>query len=307
MGLRHYDEGSGIVTTYTSYIEGIQVKLNDRCPGATISLYYRDIEALGERELLYSKIDCSKELLWTPPTPEFLRNGVEMEYWADAHMRYEIITTPEEVDEIASRAEYDGQDVAHIAVTRTLSVGTSTVWLTVARNRNYDSPSHLDVRFCVEFGNSEDCTRFLNEHVRMLEDPYIRVRARGITVIDHIMHSLTQISGDYLSADDIAAHHGLTITISAREISFSTGTDSVSLGNGFTVSTPINGGNIGGRNNINNNCFSMQTDQAASIWKAVPSEPAPGRKGISTLVHRFARLIRFGPPRAADNKLHRSR
>ncbi|KAF4565313.1 hypothetical protein EYR36_001883 [Pleurotus pulmonarius] len=94
----------------------------------------------------------------------------------------------------------------------------------------------------------------------------------------------------HASQDRNSSHQdGLTITISAREISFSTGTDSVSLGNGFTVS------------------ISMQTDQAASIWKAVPSEPAPGRKGISTLVHRFARLIRFGPPRAADNKLHRSR
>ncbi|KAF9489468.1 hypothetical protein BDN71DRAFT_1456073 [Pleurotus eryngii] len=63
----------------------------------------------------------------------------------------------------------------------------------------------------------------------------------------------------------------LTITISAREISFSTGTNTVSLGNGFTLSSEhrtvtvnyinaimgdaflgtINGGNNGGRNNVN--------------------------------------------------------
>ncbi|KAF4565305.1 hypothetical protein EYR36_001875 [Pleurotus pulmonarius] len=63
----------------------------------------------------------------------------------------------------------------------------------------------------------------------------------------------------------------LTITISAREISFSTSTDSVSLGNGFTVSSehrtvtvnyihtingdvfsgPISRSNIGGMNNAN--------------------------------------------------------
>ncbi|KAF9492505.1 hypothetical protein BDN71DRAFT_1198904 [Pleurotus eryngii] len=76
----------------------------------------------------------------------------------------------------------------------------------------------------------------------------------------------------------------LTITISAREISFSTGTDTVSLGNGFTLSSehrtvninyinaimgdaflaPISGGTIGGRNNVNNS-FSMRTHEGASM------------------------------------------
>ncbi len=67
----------------------------------------------------------------------------------------------------------------------------------------------------------------------------------------------------------------LTITISAREISFSTGTDSVSLGNGFTLNSehrtvtvnyinaimgdaflgPISRSNIGGTNNVNNSVY----------------------------------------------------
>lgn len=48
-------------------------------------------------------------------------------------MRWEVLATEEEADEIASRAAYDERDVAHIAVTRTLSVGTSTVWFKVER------------------------------------------------------------------------------------------------------------------------------------------------------------------------------
>lgn len=50
-------------------------------------------------------------------------------------MYQEELVTEEEADEIASQAVYDERDVAHIAVTRTLSVGTSTVWFKVERVR----------------------------------------------------------------------------------------------------------------------------------------------------------------------------
>ncbi len=46
-----------------------------------------------------------------------------------------MMVTHEGVDEIASRAEYDERDEAHIAVTRRLPVGTSTVWIKVDRVR----------------------------------------------------------------------------------------------------------------------------------------------------------------------------
>ncbi len=65
----------------------------------------------------------------------YICDGVEMQYWADVYMRYEMLAAEEEVDEIAYRAEYDAQDEAHIAVTHELSVGTSTVWLKVKRVR----------------------------------------------------------------------------------------------------------------------------------------------------------------------------
>ncbi|KAF9490196.1 hypothetical protein BDN71DRAFT_208784 [Pleurotus eryngii] len=76
----------------------------------------------------------------------------------------------------------------------------------------------------------------------------------------------------------------IIITISAGEISFSTGANPVSLGNRFALSSehrtvnvnyinaimgdaflaPISGGTIGGRNNVNNS-FSMRTDEGASM------------------------------------------
>ncbi|KAF9490209.1 hypothetical protein BDN71DRAFT_205786 [Pleurotus eryngii] len=62
-----------------------------------------------------------------------LESGVEIEYSEDGDTRREVLATEKEADEIASRAVYDWLNVAHIAVTRTLSVGTGTVWFKVKR------------------------------------------------------------------------------------------------------------------------------------------------------------------------------
>ncbi|KAF9490217.1 hypothetical protein BDN71DRAFT_1454745, partial [Pleurotus eryngii] len=117
-------------------------------------------------------------------------------------MRREVsVATGEEADQIASRAVYDEWGDAHIMVTRTLSVGTSTVWLEVERERYY-SPVNYNVPLVVEFGNSEECTLFLHEHMSKLHR-YISVT--GVAVIDDIVHALIPIIDDLLTAQSNAA------------------------------------------------------------------------------------------------------
>ncbi|KAF9492540.1 hypothetical protein BDN71DRAFT_1451470 [Pleurotus eryngii] len=381
---KHYDEETGISTKYHLSIEGVELNFKDsRCSRATISFYKQGTSGHGiERELLYSTRDCPKVLHWTPAESGILMddNYIQIEYLDDGYMRREVLATEEEVVDIARQAVYDEWDEAHIEVTHTLSVGTSTVWFEVIRNRYYSSVPRLDIRFVVEFGNSEECTRFLHEDMRILEHLSAVDMCTGIAVIRDIMRDLLPIANDLLTAhknallrslpysqfvDDLPQletqlirHRGsnrgddrpcyltlhisfgdffyilcanwsattipstfsshsttfrslnnlhlkfpshasqhrnpnsssqsnqddLTITISAREISFTTGTDSASLGSGFTLSSehrtvnvnhinailgdaflaPISGGTIGGRNNVNNS-FSMRTDEGASM------------------------------------------
>ncbi len=81
-------------------------------------------------------IDCDPKLVdGVAQWHRFIGDRVEIEYRADGYMRYEILATREEADEIVARAVYEAQDVAHISVTHTSSIGTSTVWLEVQRVR----------------------------------------------------------------------------------------------------------------------------------------------------------------------------
>ncbi|KAF9490077.1 hypothetical protein BDN71DRAFT_232149 [Pleurotus eryngii] len=303
-----------------------------------------------------------------------------------------MLVTEKEADEIASRAEYDERDEAHIAVTSTLSVGTGTIWFKVEWLQLYPSVG-LDVGFVVEFGNSEECTRFLREHMRKLEcrcrfPPYA---GAGIAVIDDIMRALDPIRDDLFTTERNAGQRGipflqfvddlpqpetqlirhrcsnrgddrpcyltlhittsidaisnvdwsattipptfpshssafrslndlhlkfpspasqdcnpnsssqshqddLTITISAGEISFSTGANPVSLGNRFTLSSvhrtvnvnyinaimgdaflgTINGGNNGGRNNVNTIRISNPVgSRSPRLARPLPRRPTP--------------------------------
>ncbi|KAF9490073.1 hypothetical protein BDN71DRAFT_1455034, partial [Pleurotus eryngii] len=332
----HCDEEAGINTMYHLSIEGARIDFNDSwCAGATISLYEQAWWPSAGRKLLYTMIDCPKELLWTLPKPEYLMSdsGIQIEYLEDGYMRQEVLATEEEAVDIARRAVYDECGQAHIAVSRTLSVGISTVWLEGSRDRWYHEPVIYNVRLVVEFGNSEECTRFLHEDIRMLEDQFIYETDTGVDVIGDFSRALVPIADNLNAAENNAAarclpysqfiddlpqpetqlirHRGsnrgndrpcyltlhislgdffqilrvdwsyinnspacplrsdafrslnslhlkfpspasqdcnpnsssqfhqddLTITISPREISFSTGTNTVSLGNGFTLSS----------------------------------------------------------------------
>ncbi|KDQ22965.1 hypothetical protein PLEOSDRAFT_1110053 [Pleurotus ostreatus PC15] len=258
-----------------------------------------------------------------------------------------MLATEKDADEVAPPAVYDEHDVAHIAVTYAFSVGTATVLL---KERWYSPHPKVDVRFCVEFANSEECTRFLHEDMRRFTLLIVSGEDTDIAVIDDIMDALFSIHGDHWSAEKNAVRRGipfsqfqdeypepetqlirhrghdrpcyltlsislslsciervdwsattipptvpspcgsfqslnnlhlkfpshssqqddLTITISAREISFLDGANSVSAGNSFSVNSvhrtvtvnyinnigdaflaPIYGGNNGGRNNTN--------------------------------------------------------
>ncbi|KAF9491252.1 hypothetical protein BDN71DRAFT_1453144 [Pleurotus eryngii] len=141
-------------------------------------------------------INFPEVLHWTPSAPQFLSppGGVEIEHLVDGNTRREMLVTGEEPD--ASRAVYDAYDEAHIAVTRTLSAGTGTVWFTVTRIQSYTSIICLDVRFVVEFRNSEECTRFLHEHMRKL---HRSISVTDVAVIDDIMRALVPIRDDHLS------------------------------------------------------------------------------------------------------------
>ncbi|KAF9486884.1 hypothetical protein BDN71DRAFT_1514518 [Pleurotus eryngii] len=141
-------------------------------------------------------IDFPDVLHWTPSAPRSLSplRGVEIEHSVDGNTRREMLITGKEPD--ASRAVYDGLDVAHIAVTRTLSAGTGTVRFKVTRSQCYTSITCLDVRFVVEFRNSKERTRFLDEHMRKLERRYIFGVNTGVVVINDIMHALVPICDD---------------------------------------------------------------------------------------------------------------
>ncbi|KDQ22968.1 hypothetical protein PLEOSDRAFT_1110057 [Pleurotus ostreatus PC15] len=322
------------------------------------------------RSLLYMKKDSPKMLHLTPYPPEQLypEDCIAIEHSKDGNKYRVELVTGEEACGIASRARYNGRDEARIAVTHTLSFGTSTVWFRVDRIQWYGSRPGFDVSVCLEFANAEDCTRFIQEDMDTLERKLV-VKSDEDTVIDDIFRTFVPIADDFDSArkavrrslpvsqfldewsqpETILIHHPAsnrghgrpcyltlhisasfvlsfpsinrvdwsatnipptlpscssafrslnnihlkvpspvlqdrncnssspshqddpTITISAREISFSTGANSVSLGNGFTMSSehrtvtvnyintimgdtflgPITRSNIGGTNNVN--------------------------------------------------------
>ncbi|KAF9489812.1 hypothetical protein BDN71DRAFT_256955 [Pleurotus eryngii] len=179
----------------------------DWCPGATISLSEQPCWPSSGRKLLYTMLDCPKILHWTPSAPQFLslQNIVVIEYLEDGNTRQEMLVTEKEADERASRAVYDGLDMVHIAVTRTLSVGTSTVWLRAERNQFYRPDIVLDVRLIVEFGNSEECTRFLHEDLRELKLRDIFDVNTDVAAIGDIMRALVPIADNLLTAEDNAA------------------------------------------------------------------------------------------------------
>ncbi|KAL4254206.1 hypothetical protein AB1N83_013595 [Pleurotus pulmonarius] len=77
----------------------------------------------------------------------------------------------------------------------------STVWLNVERRRYYRTFFDVDVRFHVEFANSEDCTRFLHYDMRELEDRVIYPNSSDVGVIDVIIRALDPIHVDYYSAE----------------------------------------------------------------------------------------------------------
>ncbi|KAF9490094.1 hypothetical protein BDN71DRAFT_1511575 [Pleurotus eryngii] len=156
-------------------------------------------------------IDCPKVLHWTPSAPQslLLQNGVEIEYLEDGNTRWEDLVTGEEADEIVSRVVYDELDVAHIAVTRTLSVGTSTVWFKVERNQTYIFEMVLDVCLVVEFGNSEECIRFLHGDMRELKLQDFGGEETNIAAIDDIMRALVPVTDDLNAAKKNAARRGI--------------------------------------------------------------------------------------------------
>ncbi|KAF9487650.1 hypothetical protein BDN71DRAFT_1513752 [Pleurotus eryngii] len=80
-----------------------------------------------------------------------------------------------------------------------------TSWFKVERIQYYSSIPCLDVRFVVEFGNSEECTRFIHEDIRILEHLSPADAGTGVAVIGDIMRALDSIADDLLTAERNAA------------------------------------------------------------------------------------------------------
>ncbi|KDQ22969.1 hypothetical protein PLEOSDRAFT_177382 [Pleurotus ostreatus PC15] len=175
----------------------------------------------------------------------YLWNNPEIEYLEHGYMRREVLATKEEAEEIALRAVYD-ENVAHIAVTRTLSVGTSIVWLKVER-----------------------------EDMRKLQKQFLRAVDTDVSGIGDIIRALVPIADDHESAQMYAARRGIpysqfideyqpetqlgnSITIKSghRNVHVNlAGLHGVSLNinfiSGDSYFGAISGGNVGGRNNVN--------------------------------------------------------
>ncbi|KAJ8689370.1 hypothetical protein PTI98_013395 [Pleurotus ostreatus] len=124
-------------------------------------------------------------------------------------MGQEALATEEEADEIAKRAAHDERHQAHIMVTRALSVGTATVWLKVHRIRSYCTTKVVEARFCIEFANSEECTRFLHEDMRRLKLRHVSDEDTDVAVIGDILRALLPIHDDHRSAEKNALRRGI--------------------------------------------------------------------------------------------------
>ncbi|KAL4262151.1 hypothetical protein AB1N83_011321 [Pleurotus pulmonarius] len=81
----------------------------------------------------------------------------------------------------------------------------------VTRHRSYWPSFDVDVRLCVEFANSEDCTRFIHEDMRKLEGRRININDCGsdVGVIDDIIRALSPLDDDHRSARRNAARRGI--------------------------------------------------------------------------------------------------
>ncbi|KAL4263320.1 hypothetical protein AB1N83_011698 [Pleurotus pulmonarius] len=96
----------------------------------------------------------------------------------------------------------------------------STLWLKVERSHYYRIWLDIDVRFCVEFANSEECTRFLHEDMRELEERYIYNTDSDVSVIGDIMRALSAIHDDHATAEEDAAWPGVTLAGRTMSIIF---------------------------------------------------------------------------------------
>ncbi|KAF4588360.1 hypothetical protein EYR38_010328 [Pleurotus pulmonarius] len=266
-------------------------------------------------------------------------------------------------------------------------------------DREYGESIEIDVSFCVEFGNSEECTRFLHEEIWELQNQYIEDKESNVAAINAIMRALVPIHNNLLTAEEDAAqrcvpysqfidecsqpetqlihhrganrgddrpcyvtlqitisdassisgvgwtatnippaipsrpstfrslstlhlkfpsrqsqertddsassshHEDLTITISAREITFIDGTNSTSAGNSFSVNSvhrtvninyinntgdaflaPISSSNVGGQNNVNTIVMEPPPDSQS------PVELSRAQGILLALARRRARL-----------------
>ncbi|KAF9489466.1 hypothetical protein BDN71DRAFT_1456063 [Pleurotus eryngii] len=199
------DEETGIDTMYNLFVEAVQVDPNDRwSPGATVSLYQWRTWMPTKRDLLYMQDDHTTALQWRPHQPQPLcwSSCIVIEYTNDGHTQEEEVATWEEAEELASRAEYDRWDKAHLEVTRTVSSGTSTVWVKVERDQWYNLHSGFEIRVCLEFANAKDCTQFIQEEIDELEgrDIISKFNDGGTVAINDIIQTVAPIADDFRSA-----------------------------------------------------------------------------------------------------------
>ncbi|KAL4261325.1 hypothetical protein AB1N83_007304 [Pleurotus pulmonarius] len=209
-----YDKEMGIHTRYHISIEAVRIDFNDRWrPGVTFSLY-KSVSRVSDKGyiILHAEEDCPKVFQWTSHQLQYLcRRDSIILYSNDGHK--EQLATVEEADERASQAKYGRQNVARIAVTRTLYFGTSTVWFEVYRDRWYgthpSSSPRLDVSLCLEFANEENCTRFIQQDMRSLEYKF-GIKGDEETSIADILRSLVPITDTFHSAQTNAFRRRLT-------------------------------------------------------------------------------------------------
>ncbi|KAF7416463.1 hypothetical protein PC9H_002729 [Pleurotus ostreatus] len=224
-----------------------------------------------------------------------LWSGVEIEYPEDGCMRREVLATDEEADEIALRAIYNELDMAQIAVTRTLSVGTSIVWLEVERRKLENQRIHdMDADVPVIGDIMRTVVPIIRKHGsgQML---YAADRAIPFSqFIDEYPQPKTQLRN---SITIKSGHRNVHVDLAGlHSVSFN-----INIISGDSYFGAIHGGNIGGRNNVNTCVYFIVTLQTEFMTNYFATQFA--YRALLVLV----RLVRPGPcvvgiPHSCKNK-----
>ncbi|KAF9491839.1 hypothetical protein BDN71DRAFT_1452272 [Pleurotus eryngii] len=202
-----YDPETGIATSYDVSIEAIQVEFDCSWrPGATVSLHGHNWWCNKQERLFVTK-NCPKAFRWKPHRPKLLllEGDIVVKYTKDKCERNDVVMPPYDVvREMAERAEYDRDGEACISTEHTFSFGAATCWFRVGMCQYYPG-LYVRANVVLEFGNSENCLRFIQHGMRMLS--FYKVAPKlddELAILGDVWKTLTPLVSNFRDAQRVA-------------------------------------------------------------------------------------------------------